>query len=45
MHVTCNAVGQLSAEEAKAIDQVWRHFIAERLKEYIESGAYRKKAK
>jgi uncharacterized protein YndB with AHSA1/START domain len=45
MHVTCNAVGQLSAEEAKALDQVWRHFIAERLKGYIESGAYRKKAK
>ena len=43
MRVTCNAVGQLSMEEGKAIDQVWQHFIADRLKGYIESGAYRKK--
>jgi uncharacterized protein YndB with AHSA1/START domain len=45
MRVTCNAVGQLSMEEAKAIDQVWQHFIGDRLKGYIESGAYRKKSR
>ena len=45
MHVTCNALGQLSKEEASAIDKVWQHFIADRLKGYIESGAYRKKTR
>jgi uncharacterized protein YndB with AHSA1/START domain len=43
MHVTCNAVGQLSADTAKILDQVWHHFIAERLKPYVDSGEYLKK--
>jgi uncharacterized protein YndB with AHSA1/START domain len=45
MHVTCNAVGQLSSDEANVVDQVWHHFIVERLKGYIDSGAYLKKAR
>jgi uncharacterized protein YndB with AHSA1/START domain len=45
MHVTCNLVGQMSADEAKIVDQVWQHFIAERLKGYIVSGDYLHKAK
>jgi uncharacterized protein YndB with AHSA1/START domain/ketosteroid isomerase-like protein len=43
MHVSCNLVGQISSDEAQTVDQVWHHFIAERLKAYIESGAYLKK--
>lgn len=45
MHLTCNVAGQISADTAKILDQVWQHFIAERLKGYIESGAYLKKPK
>jgi len=45
MHVTCNAVGQISAKDASAIDQVWQHFIGVRLKGYIESGEYLRKSK
>jgi uncharacterized protein YndB with AHSA1/START domain len=45
LHVTCNAVGQLSEQQAKAVDQVWQHFIGERLKGYIESGSYLRKPK
>jgi uncharacterized protein YndB with AHSA1/START domain len=44
MHVIVNMVGQISNEDAQAADQVWHHFIAERLKAYIESGDYLKKA-
>jgi hypothetical protein len=43
--VTCNAVGQLSEQQAKAVDQVWQHFIGERLKGYIESGSHLKQPK
>lgn len=43
MHVTVNMVGQISNEDAQAVDQVWHHF-ADRLKAYIESGDYLKKA-
>jgi len=43
MHVTVNMVGQISNEDAQAADQVWHHFIADRLKAYIESGDYLKK--
>ncbi|HEY7617525.1 MAG TPA: SRPBCC domain-containing protein [Terriglobales bacterium] len=45
LHVTCNAVGQLSEQQAKAVDQVWQHFIGERLKGYIESGSHLKQPK
>ena len=43
MHVIVNMVGQISNEDAQAADQVWHHFIADRLKAYIESGDYLKK--
>lgn len=43
MHIIVNMVGQISAEDAQAADQVWHHF-ADRLKAYIESGDYLKKA-
>jgi len=45
LHLTVNATGQTSAEEGKLVDGVWHHFLFERLKPYIESGEYLKKAK
>jgi uncharacterized protein YndB with AHSA1/START domain/ketosteroid isomerase-like protein len=44
MRVMVNMMGQMSMEDAQAADQVWHHFIADRLKAYIESGDYLKKA-
>ena len=43
LHITVNMVGQMSNEDAQAADQAWHHF-ADRLKAYIESGDYLKKA-
>jgi ketosteroid isomerase-like protein len=43
LHILVNMVGQISNEDAQAVDQVWHHF-ADRLKAYIESGDYLKKA-
>jgi len=45
MHVTCNIAGQIAPETPKLIDQIWHHFLVERLKPYVESGEYRKKQK
>jgi len=44
LRLTCNVAGQWEDDEDKIIDSVWHHFLVERLKPYIESGAYRKKA-
>lgn len=33
--------GQISEEEAAAIDGVWKYFLVDRLKPHIESGAHR----
>jgi len=43
LRLTCNVVGQIEEGEDKIVDAVWHHFLVERLKPYIESGAYRKK--
>lgn len=40
--VTVNAAGQLSEADEGLVEGVWRHFIAERLKPYVESGCYRR---
>lgn len=41
-HLTCAVTGQVSEAGAQGVDQVWRHFLFERLKPYIESGEYKK---
>lgn len=43
LRLTCNVVGQMEEGEDKVLDSVWQHFLFERLKPYIESGAYKKK--
>ncbi|HXX43398.1 MAG TPA: SRPBCC domain-containing protein [Candidatus Acidoferrales bacterium] len=43
LRVTCNVSGQIDEGLDKILDSVWHHFIVERLKPYIESGAYKKK--
>jgi uncharacterized protein YndB with AHSA1/START domain len=45
LRLTCNFAGQYEDGADKILDQVWRHFLFERLKPYIESGAYKAKAK
>jgi uncharacterized protein YndB with AHSA1/START domain len=43
LRLTCNVVGQIEEGEDKIVDSVWHHFLVERLKPYIASGAYKKK--
>ena len=43
LRLTCNVSGQISDGQDKIVDGVWHHFLFERLKPYIESGAYKKK--
>jgi len=45
MRVTCDVSGEISDGEDKIVDAVWHHFIFERFKPYIESGAYKAKTK
>jgi uncharacterized protein YndB with AHSA1/START domain len=45
LRLTCNVSGQIADGEAATVDAVWHHFLVERLKPYIESGAYKAKAK
>lgn len=45
LRVTCNVSGQIADGEDKTVDAVWHHFIFERLKPYIESGAYKTKTR
>ena len=45
LRVTMNIVGQIDEPTAQAVDAVWHHFLVERLKPYIDSGAYLKKPK
>ena len=45
MRVTCDVSGEISDGEDKIVDAVWHHFIFERFKPYIESGAYKNKTK
>ena len=41
MTVTVNAAGQIDDATARAVAGVWRHFIGERLKPYVEAGCHR----
>ncbi|HXY79661.1 MAG TPA: SRPBCC domain-containing protein [Candidatus Bathyarchaeia archaeon] len=43
MRLTCNVSGQMEDGLEKILDGVWHHFLVERLKPYIESGAYKSK--
>jgi Activator of Hsp90 ATPase homolog 1-like protein len=43
LRLTCNVSGQIADGEDKIVDAVWHHFLFERLKPYIESGAYKSK--
>jgi uncharacterized protein YndB with AHSA1/START domain len=43
LRLTCNVSGQIADGEDKTVDAVWHHFLFERLKPYIESGAYKTK--
>lgn len=43
LRLTVNVSGQVQDGEDKLLDSVWQHFLVERLKPYIESGAYLKK--
>ncbi len=43
LRLTCNVAGQITDGQDKTVDAVWHHFLFERLKPYIESGAYRTK--
>ena len=45
MRVTCNVSGEIADGEDKIVDAVWHHFIFERFKPYIESGAYKTKTR
>jgi uncharacterized protein YndB with AHSA1/START domain len=40
--VTAVAAGDVDEKTAAIVDQVWHHFLYERLKPYIESGDYKK---
>jgi uncharacterized protein YndB with AHSA1/START domain len=44
LQLTCNVSGQMEEGEDKIADSVWHHFLFERLKPYIESGAYKQKS-
>jgi hypothetical protein len=43
LRLTCNVSGQINDGQDKIVDVVWHHFLVERLKPYIESGAYKTK--
>jgi uncharacterized protein YndB with AHSA1/START domain len=43
MRLTCTVAGQIEDGQDKIVDAVWHHFLFERLKPYIESGAYKTK--
>jgi uncharacterized protein YndB with AHSA1/START domain len=42
-HLTTNLAGQVPDGAEKAVDGVWRHFLVERLKPYLESDEYKKR--
>lgn len=45
MTVSVNAAGQIDAATAEAVAGVWRHFIGERLKPYVEAGCHRDRSR
>jgi uncharacterized protein YndB with AHSA1/START domain len=45
MRVTCDVSGEIADGEDKIVDAVWHHFILERFKPYIESGAHKAKTR
>ncbi|HLK17760.1 MAG TPA: SRPBCC domain-containing protein [Bryobacteraceae bacterium] len=42
-HLTANLAGQVPDGAEKAADGVWRHFLVEKLKPYLESEEYKKR--
>ena len=45
IELTVNAAGQIEDQIPVAVDGVWKHFLIERFKPYIESGQYLEKVK
>jgi hypothetical protein len=45
LRLTCNVSGEIADGQDKIVDAVWHHFLFERLKPYIESGAYKTKTR
>jgi uncharacterized protein YndB with AHSA1/START domain len=45
LRVTCDVSGEIADGQDKIVDAVWHHFLFERLKPYIESGAYKTKTR
>lgn len=43
LKLTVNAAGQIKDQIPEAVDGVWKHFLVERFKPYVESGQYREK--
>jgi uncharacterized protein YndB with AHSA1/START domain len=43
LHLTVNFGGQIPEGMEKSVDEVWHHFLFERLKPYLESPAYQKR--
>lgn len=43
--LTANCAGQVADWMPEAVDGVWKHFLIERFKPYVESGKYREKVK
>jgi hypothetical protein len=42
LKLSVSAAGQIGAGWAEAVDEVWHHFLFERLKPYVESGEFPK---
>lgn len=45
LKLTTNAAGQVKEWAPGAVDEVWKHFLIERFKPYVESGRHREKVK
>lgn len=45
LRMTCDVSGEITEGEDKIVDEVWHHFLFERLKPFIESGAYKTKTR
>lgn len=43
--LTCHCAGQILDGIPSAVDGVWKHFLIDRFKPYVESGKYRDKLK
>ena len=45
LRLTCDVSGEITDGEDKIVGAVWHHFLFERLKPFIESGAYKTKTR